>query len=158
LNEDFAAMIIDDVHRGIRKNRTRKRLGRGPGSGLGKTSGRGHKGAGSRAGYSARLGFEGGQMPLARRVAKRGFNNKFFSTKVAIVNLATLEEVFETGGVIDPEALQSSGVIKGQYEAIKILGDGELTKKFTVKAHRFSQSAAQKIVAAGGQVEKIGLA
>lgn len=148
-------MIIDDVHRGIRKNRERKRIGRGPGSGHGKTAGRGHKGAGSRAGYSARLGFEGGQMPLARRIAKSGFNNNFFSTKVAIVNLAVLEQRFDNGGVVDPESLHATGVVKGHYDAIKILGNGSLTKKLTVKAHRFSQTAIDKITAAGGQIEKI---
>jgi large subunit ribosomal protein L15 len=148
-------MIIDDVHRGIQKNKHRKRLGRGPGSGQGKTAGRGHKGAGSRAGYSARLGFEGGQMPLARRIAKRGFNNKFFSTKAAIVNLADLEQVFESGTVVEIEMLMAAGLVKGDFDVVKILGNGELTKKLTVKAHRFSQSAADKITAAGGQIEKI---
>src|SRR2546427_1722652 len=98
-------MDLSRLHPASGAKRPRKRIGRGPGSGHGKTAGRGHKGAGSRAGYSARLGFEGGQMPLARRIAKRGFNNNYFSTKVAIVNLATLEDVFEAGAVIDPDAL-----------------------------------------------------
>ena len=148
-------MIIDDVHRGIRKNKQRKRIGRGSGSGTGKTSGRGHKGAGSRAGYSARLGFEGGQMPLARRIAKRGFNNNYFATKVAIINLSTLEDRFESGAVVDPESLIAAGLAKGAFDVIKVLGNGTLTKKLTVKAHRFSQTAAQKIIAVGGEVEKI---
>lgn len=148
-------MIIDDVHRGIRKNKKRKRIGRGPGSGHGKTSGRGHKGAGSRAGYSARLVFEGGQMPLARRVAKRGFNNNYFSTDVAIVNLADLEAAFENGSVVCPESLAKVGLVKGRYDAIKVLGNGDLTKKLSVKAHRISAAAEKKIQAAGGSYEKI---
>jgi len=148
-------MILDDVHRGVRKNKERKRLGRGTGSGLGKTSGRGHKGAGSRAGYSSRLGFEGGQMPLMRRIAKRGFNNNFFSTRVAIVNLEALENVFENGAVVDAESLKAAGLVKGRYDAIKVLGDGELTKKLTVKVNRISKGAAEKVKAAGGSVETV---
>jgi large subunit ribosomal protein L15 len=148
-------MIIDDVHRGIRKNKQRKRLGRGPGSGQGKTAGRGHKGAGSRAGHSSRLGFEGGQMPLMRRIAKRGFSNNFFTVQTAIVNLAALEQAFDAGAVVDGESLRAHGLVKGQYDVIKILGNGTLTKRLTVRAHRFSQSAMDKISAAGGQFEKI---
>jgi large subunit ribosomal protein L15 len=148
-------MIINDVHRGIKKNKPRKRLGRGTGSGQGKTAGRGHKGAGSRAGNSSRRGFEGGQMPLARRIAKRGFNNNFFSTKTAIINLSALEQAFENGAVVDLDALLAAGLAKGRFDVIKILGNGSLTKRLTVKAHRFSQSAADKITAAGGQIETI---
>lgn len=146
-------MILEDVHKGIKTNTLRKRVGRGPGSGLGRTSGRGEKGAGSRAGNSRRLSHEGGQVPMARRIAKRGFNNKFFATNVAIVNLSDIENVFEAGAVVDPELLKITRLVQGQYDVIKILADGEITKKLTVKAHRFSKAAAEKIVAAGGTVE-----
>lgn len=148
-------MIIDDVHRGIKKNKKRRRVGRGPGSGHGKTSGRGHNGYGSRSGSSRRLSFEGGQMPLSRRIAKRGFNNKKFATKVGIVNVQDLEQRFEDGATIDPAALSSNGLAKGRFEVIKVLGDGELTKKFTVRVHRCSKSAEDKITAAGGSIELI---
>ena len=148
-------MILNDVHTGIKKNKARKRLGRGTGSGLGKTAGRGHKGAGSRAGNSSRLGFEGGQMPLARRVAKRGFSNNFFSTRVAIINLADLDRVFESGAVVDIDALTGAGFAKEKHDVIKILAKGDITKALTVKAHRFSHQAEAKIVAAGGKIEKI---
>ncbi len=150
-------MIIDDVHRGIQKNKKRKRIGRGPGSGHGKTSGRGHNGYGSRAGSSRRMSFEGGQTPLARRIAKRGFNNKKFAVKVAIVNLGDLEKRFDAGATIDPETLLASGLAKGRYDEIKVLGDGEFSKKFTVRVHRCSKSAADKIAAAGGSLELINL-
>lgn len=148
-------MILDDVHRGIQKRKARKRVGRGPGSGHGKTSGRGHKGYYSRAGASRRLGFEGGQMPLARRVAKRGFNNKAFADVVAIVNLSALQQRFPEGGDVTPEKLVECDLVSGKFDAIKILGDGELTAKLTVTAHRFSKSAEEKIVAAGGSVNRI---
>lgn len=148
-------MIINDVHRGIKKRKQRKRVGRGPGSGQGKTAGRGEKGHSSRSGFSFRLGFEGGQMPMMRRIAKRGFNNKFFATKYAILNVATLEDAFEAGATIDPAALESQGLIKGRYDAVKILGNGDLKKKLTVKAHQFSASAIAKIEAAGGAIERI---
>jgi len=146
-------MIIDDVHRGIQKRKKRKRIGRGPGSGHGKTSGRGHKGEGSRRGHSQRLGFAGGQMPLFRLVAKRGFNNSAFATKVAAINLYALEEAFNDGDEITPELLKKRGIAQGKFEEVKILGEGELTKKLTVKAHRFSKSAEEKIKASGGSVE-----
>ena len=148
-------MIIDDVHRGISKRRKRKRIGRGTGSGHGKTSGRGHKGAGSRAGNSKRVGYEGGQMPLFRRMAKTGFNNKQFALKVAIVNVSALDRAFEDGDTVDLEALAQKGLAKGRYDAIKVLGNGQLTKKLTVQAHQFSGSAEEKIVASGGTVERI---
>lgn len=148
-------MILNDVHRGIHKHRAPKRLGRGIGSGQGKTAGRGHKGAKSRSGYSARKGFEGGQMPIFRRVAKRGFNNNQFATVVKVVNVSTLNANFEDGAVIDPAVLEQHGLIRGKYEAIKILGNGELTKKLTVKAHQFSKSAEEKIAQAGGAIERI---
>ena len=149
-------MIIDDVHRGINKNKKRKRIGRGPGSGHGKTSGRGHKGAGSRRGYSSRQGFAGGQMPLFRLVAKRGFNNNAFATKVLAINIAELEEKFESGDEVTPETLKSRGLAKTRHDVIKILGNGELSKKLVVRAQRFSKSAAEKIQKAGGTVEVLG--
>ncbi len=148
-------MILDDVHRGVKTNTERKRVGRGPGSGHGKTSGRGSKGAGSRAGNSRRLSHEGGQVPLARRIAKRGFNNKYFATNVAIVNLQDLETAFEAGAVVDPDTLKATRLVQGRYDVIKVLGDGALTKSLTIKAHRFSKSAEEKITAAGGNFERL---
>ncbi len=148
-------MILDDVHRGIQKNRKRKRIGRGPGSGHGKTSGRGHNGYFSRSGSSKRLNYEGGQMPLARRVAKRGFNNKQFAAKVAIVNVSALESSFDDGATVDPQSLASKGLVSGKFDVIKVLGNGKLTKKLTVSAHRFSGSAEEQITAQGGSVERI---
>ncbi len=148
-------MIIDDVHRGIQKHRKRKRIGRGTGSGSGKTAGRGHKGYGSRAGSSRRIGHEGGQMPLFRRIAKRGFNNKQFAEKVAIVNVSALERAFDDGALVNPASLAEKGLAKGRLDVIKILANGILTKKLIVHAHRFSQAAEEKIVASGGTVEKI---
>ena len=146
-------MILEDVHKGIKTNTLRKRVGRGPGSGHGRTSGRGEKGAGSRAGNSRRLSHEGGQVPMARRIAKRGFNNKFFATNVAIVNLSDIENVFEAGAVVDPDLLKITRLVQGRHDVIKILADGDITKSLTVKAHRFSKAAAEKIIAAGGTVE-----
>ncbi len=146
-------MIISDVHTGIKKNKNRKRVGRGVGSGHGKTCGRGHKGAGSRSGHSKRIGFAGGQMPLFRLVAKRGFNNNAFAKKVVAVNVGTLQKHFENGSEVSPETLKRIGLAKGSYDFIKILGDGELTSKLTIKAHRFSKSAQEKIEAAGGKIE-----
>ena len=131
-----------------------KRIGRGPASGQGKTAGKGHKGQKARAGRGMNPGFEGGQMPLQRRLPKRGFNN-IFAKEIAIVNLAALEEMFENGAVIDTEALLSSGLVKKELDGIKVLGHGELTKKFTVKANAFSKSAKEKIEAAGGVAEVI---
>lgn len=148
-------MIIDDVHRGIHKRKGRKRIGRGIGSGHGKTSGRGHKGEGSRAGTSGRRGFSGGQMPIFRVIAKRGFNNKAFADQVLAINISLLNDKFEDGAVVNPETLRERGLAKSRYDAIKILGNGELNKKLTVSAHRFSKSAEEKISAAGGTVERI---
>ena len=148
-------MILDDVHRGIHKHRKRKRIGRGMGSGTGKTSGRGHNGYYSRSGSSKRVGFEGGQMPLARRIAKRGFNNRKFATQVAIINLTTLEKTFENGATVSPEVLIEKGLVKGRFDVIKILANGQLTKKLTVQAHRFSRSAEDAITAQGGTAQKI---
>ena len=149
-------MILDDVHRGISKRKRRRRVGRGPGSGHGKTAGRGHKGYGSRAGASRRRGFQGGQMPLFRRMAKRGFNNKAFADVVAILNVATHEEVFEKGDTVDLESLRAKGLAKGRFDLLKILGQGEISKSLTVVADRFSKSAVEKIEAAGGTVQLVG--
>lgn len=130
-----------------------KRIGRGHGSGNGKTAGKGHKGQKARSGSGMRAGFEGGQMPLQRRVPKRGFNN-IFATKFAIVNVADLD-VFEANAVIDTQALQDKGLVKKLYDGVKILGNGDISKALTVKASAFSESAKQKIEAAGGKAEVI---
>lgn len=148
-------MIINDVHVGIQKRKPRKRVGRGTGSGHGKTSGRGHNGYFSRSGSSRRAGFEGGQTPLFRRVAKRGFNNAAFAGKVVIINVGQLEKAFDDGSDVTVEALVSRGLIPSRHDALKILGDGELTKKLTVAAHGFSRSAEEKIVAAGGKFSRV---
>ncbi|WP_068777693.1 50S ribosomal protein L15 [Paenibacillus sp. FJAT-26967] len=132
---------------------TRKRIGRGVGSGLGKTSGRGHKGQNARSGGGVRPGFEGGQNPLYRRLPKRGFVNPT-RKEFAIVNLEDLNK-FEAGTEVTPELLMETGIVKAQKDGIKILGNGELTVKLTVKANKFSQSAVDKIQAAGGQSEVI---
>lgn len=131
-----------------------KRIGRGPASGQGKTAGKGHKGAKARSGYSRRPGFEGGQMPLQRRVPKRGFNN-IFRTEYAVVNVASLQERFEENAVVDTAALKNCGLVKKELDGVKILGNGELTKPLTVKVAAFTKSAAQKIEAAGGSAEVV---
>lgn len=133
---------------------TRKRVGRGPGSGLGKTSGKGHKGQNARSGGGVRPGFEGGQLPLFRRLPKRGFNNYEFRTEYAIVNVGDLND-FKDGSVIELSNLKESGLVKKEKDGIKILGNGELTKKLTVKANKFSSTAKQKIENAGGKIEVI---
>ena len=133
---------------------SRKRVGRGTGSGLGKTSGRGHKGQNARSGGGVRPGFEGGQNPLYRRLPKRGFNNARFATEFAIVNLDQLNR-FADGTEVTPELLLAEGVLRNPRDGVKILGNGDLTVKLTVKAHKFSQSAADKIQAAGGKTEVI---
>ena len=148
-------MIIDDVHRGIQKNKARKRVGRGPGSGQGKTAGRGHKGYYSRRGASRRVGFSGGQMPLARIIAKRGFNNNQFADKVLAINVSVLDAKFQNGETVNPTTLAERGLAKGNFDYIKVLGDGDLTKKLTVQVHRISRSAQEKIQKAGGTVETL---
>lgn len=148
-------MILNDVHQGVHTQPPRKRIGRGIGSGHGKTSGRGHKGAGSRAGYRRHFGKEGGQTPLMRRIAKRGFNNRQFALRIAEVNVAALEAAFEAGAQVTPALLAEKGLAKGRFDEVKILGDGALSKALKVQAHRFSSSAEQKIVAAGGAVERV---
>ena len=143
-------MNLNDVHRGIQKHRPRKRIGRGPGSGHGKTATRGHKGQGSRSGYTSPPIFEGGQMPLVRRIPKRGFHNRWADT-VAIVNLGVLERNFQSGEEVTPELLRGKDLVKGSYDLLKVLGDGELTKNLKISAHQFSRSALVKIEKAGGQ-------
>ncbi len=130
----------------------RKRLGQGESSGHGKTSGRGGKGQTARSGSSIRIGFEGGQMPLIRRIPKRGFNNARHTTRFLPVNLESLNQ-FDDGARVDAEALRNAGLANGRLEQIKILGDGDLTKKLTVSAHAFSASAKAKIEAKGGTCE-----
>ena len=130
-----------------------KRKGRGHATGNGKTAGRGHKGQKARSGGGVRIGFEGGQMPLARRIPKRGFNN-IFAKPLEIVNLSALDK-FEDGAVIDAEALLGAGIISKCKYGVKILGNGEITKKFDVKAAAFSETAKQKIEAAGGKAEVV---
>lgn len=130
----------------------RKRLGRGPGSGHGKTSGRGHKGFKARSGSGVKLGFEGGQMPLQRRLPKRGFNN-IFRKEFAVVNVKDLEKL-EAGVKVDRQALVAAGLIRAKDNFVKLLGEGELTKKFTVAVDKVSESARKKIENAGGTIEE----
>ena len=127
---------------------SKKRVGRGQGSGNGKTAGRGEKGAQSRSGFKHKRGFEGGQMPLHRRVPKRGFHNPF-RVEYAVVNLDPLAERFEAGTVVTPELLRERGLVKGAAQPVKVLARGEITKALTVRAHKFSGKAAEKIAAAG---------
>mgnify|MGYP000924409778 CR=1 FL=1 len=133
--------------------KTPLRKGRGTGSGLGKTAGRGHKGQKSRSGGGVRPGFEGGQMPLSRRLPKRGFTN-IFAKVYSLVNVSDLD-VFEEDTVVTPEMLRETGLVRKLNDGIKVLGDGELTKKLTVQAHKFSKSAIEKIEASGGKAEVI---
>ena len=146
-------MKLHDLKPAVGATTAPKRLGRGTGSGLGKTSGKGHKGAKARSGGGKRPGFEGGQMPLVRRLPKRGFYNAFRTEYVAI-NVDRLE-VFEDGMVVTPVELIQYGIIKNVEDGVKILGNGELTKKLTVQANKFSASAKEKIEAAGGKAEVI---
>ena len=143
-------MNLNEVNRGVVKHKTRKRIGRGPGSGQGKTAGRGSKGQWSRSGASMSPVFEGGQMPLVRRIPKRGFFNKFADT-VAVVNLADIERRFESGEEVTIASLRKRSLAKGRYDQLKILGDGELTKKLKISAHKFSKTALEKIQQAGGE-------
>jgi len=135
--------------------KARKRVGRGPGSGMGKTSTRGEKGQKARSGVSIPAWFQGGQTPLYRRVPKRGFNNAQFRTEFATINLSDLNKFFNDGDVVSPELLKEKGIIKKQLSGVKVLGNGELEKKLTIKAHRFSSSAVTKIESAGGKAEVI---
>lgn len=138
-----------------KETKVSKRVGRGPGSGMGKTSTRGENGQRSRSGASIPAWFQGGQTPLHRRIPIRGFNNKQFETKYAIINLSDLEKFFNDGDIVTPEVLKERKIIKKELSGIKILANGELTKKLTVKAHRFSTKAVTKIENAGGKAEVI---
>ena len=131
-----------------------KRIGRGPASGQGKTAGKGHKGQKARAGRGMQVGFEGGQMPLQRRLPKRGFVN-IFAKNIVTVNVGTLNAKFDDGAVIDVDALKAAGIIKNRFDGVKILSNGDVTKKFTVKADAYSGAAKEKIEAAGGKAEVI---
>ena len=146
-------MELHELHPAPGSHKARVRVGRGLGSGLGKTSGKGHKGAKARSGGGKRPGFEGGQMPLYRRVPKRGFNN-VFGTEYAEVNVERLE-AFEDGAVVDAKALLEARIIRKELDGVKVLGGGELTKKLTVKAAKFTASAKEKIEAVGGKAEVI---
>lgn len=146
-------MKLHDLSPALGSTKDSKRIGRGHGSGNGKTAGKGHKGQKARAGHGMRPGFEGGQMPLQRRVPKRGFNN-IFAKEVTAVNVSALE-VFEDGATVDAAALKEKGIIKTTDNAVKVLGNGKLTKKLTVKLNAFSASAAEKINSAGGKAEVI---
>ncbi len=148
-------MQINDVHRGIQKHKARKRVGRGLGSGHGKTAGRGDKGHSAHSGHAKRFAFEGGQKQAFRRVAKFGFSNNFFTRRMAEINVSVLEARFESGAVVDEAALREKGLVKGEWDGIKILAKGDLSKKLTVKATDFSAGAEAKIQAAGGSVERV---
>lgn len=147
-------MKLNDVNKGIHKRRRRLRIGRGPGSGRGKTSGRGHKGQGQLAGWSAPSIFEGGRSPIIRRIPKRGFHNRH-GLIVKSINVSDLEAAFDSGTEITLDLLRSSGVAKGIWQQLKILGDGSLTKSLKVSAHAFSKQAREKILAAGGSVNEV---
>jgi len=144
-------MKLSDLRPAEGATTDRKRIGRGKGSGLGKTAGKGHKGLRARSGGGTKPGYEGGQMPLQRRLPKRGFTN-IFRKEWAIVNVKDLNR-FEAGSVVDAEALRKEGLIKGSADGVKLLGDGELVKKLTVKVDRASRAALSKVAAAGGTVE-----
>jgi len=147
-------MELHDLHPAPGATRQRKRVGRGPGSGTGKTAGRGHKGQKSRSGYSRRWGFEGGQMPLVRRIPKRGFTN-IFRVEFQVVNFRDLERVFSEGDTVSPESLIEKGLVRGGNRLIKVLADGDLSKKLIVQAHKFSGSARAGIEKAGGSCEVV---
>ena len=147
-------MKLNCMYAPVGAKQTRKRVGRGPGSGLGKTSGKGHKGQNARSGGGVRPGFEGGQLPLFRRLPKRGFKNALFKTRYAVINLSDLDK-FEEGAVVTPELLKEMGLIKKQLDGVKVLGNGTLTKKITVKANKFSKTAKEAIETLGGKAEVI---
>ena len=147
-------MKLHELSPAAGSTKERKRIGRGAGSGQGKTAGKGHKGQKARAGRGMRPGFEGGQMPLQRRVPKRGFKN-IFRTEMAIVNVAALEANYEAGAVVTIDSLIEKGLVKKVLDGVKVLGYGEITKALTVQANAISESAKQKIEAAGGKIEVI---
>ena len=146
-------MKLHELSPAVGSTKVAKRVGRGPASGTGKTAGKCHKGQNARSGGGVRIGFEGGQMPLQRRIPKRGFNN-IFADKIVAVNVDALDR-FEDGATVDAEALRNAGLIAKSFDGVKILGSGELKKKLTVKANAFSESAKTKIEAAGGKAEVI---
>lgn len=147
-------MKLHELERNIGATHAKKRVGRGSGSGLGKTSGRGQKGQKARSGGSINPVFEGGQLPLYRRIPKRGFSNDMFKTRYAVINLDALN-VFEDGTVVTPALLKEAGIIKNQLDGIKVLGNGKLEKKLTIQANKFSNSAIEKIKEAGSKAEVI---
>ena len=149
------ALSLNNLHPAKGSTHRKKRLGRGPGTGLGKTSGRGEKGQKSRSGYSMKIGFEGGQMPLHRRLPKRGFTN-IFKKKWIEVSLAALEKAFAANDEVTPELMHHRGIIKKAKHDIVVLGNGEVSKSLKVSAHRFTKSAREKIEKAGGAVTVIG--
>jgi large subunit ribosomal protein L15 len=149
-------MDLSQVHVGIHKHRRKKRVGRGIGSGHGKTAGRGSKGQWASAGAKKPTPlFEGGQMQLFRRIPKRGFSHATWDRHFHVVNVGDLEDAFDNGATVDPDALEKAKLTKGPADGVRVLGDGELTKKLTVRAHHFSKSAAEKIAAKGGTTEVI---
>ena len=148
-------MNLSDLKPSEGSKKNKKRVGRGHGTGQGAQAGRGHKGAQSRSGYKFKRGFEGGQMPLHRRIPKRGFHNPF-RVEYAVVNLDALSDRFDAGTVITPELLRERGLVHGASRQIKVLARGDISKKLTVRAHKFSGKAAEKIAAAGGAAEVLG--
>ena len=147
-------MKLNSLYPNDGATKTRKRVGRGPGSGLGKTSGKGHKGQNARSGGGVRPGFEGGQLPLFRRLPKRGFTNAMFKTRYAVINLSDLNK-FDNGAEVTPEILKNMGIVKNLQDGIKVLGNGTLEKKLTVKANKFSLKAKEAIEKSGGKIEVI---
>jgi len=149
-------MDLSTVHQGVHKRKLKKRVGRGPGSGHGKTASRGSKGQWTSAGANMPPSiFEGGQMPLFRRIPKRGFSNATWAKRFLVVNVGDLDRVFADGATVDPAALRQAGLAKGDADGVRVLGDGEVTKKLVVRAHHFSKTAAEKIAAKGGTTEVI---
>ncbi len=147
-------MKLNELQKNPGAKQTKKRVGRGPGSGLGKTSGKGHKGQNARSGGGVRAVFEGGQLPLYRRLPKRGFSNAMFKTRYAVINVEELNR-FDEGTTVTPALLKEVGMIKQQLDGIKVLGSGKLEKKLTIQAHKFSKSALTKINESGSKAEVI---
>jgi large subunit ribosomal protein L15 len=149
-------MDLSTVHQGVHKLKQKKRVGRGIGSGHGKTATRGHKGQKSRAGANRPLAlYEGGQMPLIRRIPKRGFSHETWRKVYAVVNVGDLDRLFADGDTVDPAALKAAGLANGPVDGVRVLGEGELTKRLVVRAHHFSKSALEKIQAKGGTAETL---
>ncbi|MFG0330788.1 MAG: 50S ribosomal protein L15 [Phycisphaerales bacterium] len=148
-------MMIHEITEKVGKYKARKRIGRGHGSGSGKTAGRGHKGARSRAGFSQKVAREGGQLAYFRRFPKRGFSNFQFATTYSIVNVGQLDKAFDAGAEVDAKSLAKAGLVRDASKPVKILGEGELSKKLTVNAEKFSGSAKEKIEGAGGSTNEI---